>query len=248
MKIVYFLCIFFFGFLNSREIQNTHLKYESDSVSDFILYEGFVVKYNYAKKVPKFTIHELSPEQIDESGIKARRKSSFMVENNKVFNRSANNHDYKYSGYDRGHLVPAGDFYSDQKLKDETFTYINVCPQNPRLNRGLWAHIENKIRQEIKINQVTGCVITGTIFGEKENNYLGDSVGIPSYLFKILYIPDRAMYAFMCNNLSNSYVDLNYYSVSVDNLEAILNEDFFDKLNDTLEAKLESKIIYLLHE
>ena len=37
--------------------------------------------------------------------------------------------DYVKSGYDRGHMVPAGDAKSSQEAMDETFLLTNVAPQ-----------------------------------------------------------------------------------------------------------------------
>ena len=50
-------------------------------------------------------------------------------------------------GYDKGHLLSAEDMAYSRKSMLSTFTYINVVPQTPHLNRGIWKKYENKERQ-----------------------------------------------------------------------------------------------------
>ena len=53
---------------------------------------------------------------------------------------------YEGSGYDKGHLCPAGDFAYDRALEESTFRYHNAVPMTPQLNRGKWLEYEKKIR------------------------------------------------------------------------------------------------------
>ena len=46
--------------------------------------------------------------------------------------------DYYNSGFDRGHLCPAGDNKWSQKAMDECFLMTNMCPQTHALNAGIW--------------------------------------------------------------------------------------------------------------
>lgn len=224
-----------------------HTKFESDTISEFIVYRGFVVKYLAEFRIPKFTYHKLTPEQISPNGgPKAKRRSSFFVDDINLTFNSATNRDYKGSGYDRGHMVPAGDFYSDKMLKDETFVYFNISPQNPVLNRGVWAFLENSIRNKILETNKDAYIITGTIADSIYHYHIGpDSVAVPEYLYKIVFIPDlQLMYAFLFDNYIYEFLaDLNDYQLKVDIIEQITGEDFFDKLPDDIENYLESCII-----
>lgn len=87
--------------------------------------------------------------------------------------------DYKYSGYDRGHLVPAEDFAYDTLLLNETFEYINVLPQYPNLNRGQWKKYENYIRKVSKEDTLT--IIAGGARFIKDNNLY-----VPTIMYKIV--------------------------------------------------------------
>ena len=44
---------------------------------------------------------------------------------------SAQLNDYKNSGYDRGHLCPAGDMTFNEQAMSETFYLSNMSPQEP---------------------------------------------------------------------------------------------------------------------
>ena len=50
--------------------------------------------------------------------------------------------DYTRSGYDRGHMAPAGDMKWSETAMQESFYMSNVCPQNRNLNRGDWKDLE----------------------------------------------------------------------------------------------------------
>jgi len=204
-----------------------------------------VVAYDTIKKSPNFTIHRITSNQISsQSGIKAKRRSNFWVDDHNLKNKSPTNYDFKGSGYDRGHLVPAGDFYSDQLLKNETFVLTNICPQNPSLNRGIWANLEGSIRKIISDSGSTAYVITGVIHTDTLTIGIGE-VFVPNYLYKIVYFPlEQHLYAFMfINENITGFSQLSDYQVSVDDIEKITSEDFFDRLDDNIEEKLESQVI-----
>lgn len=59
--------------------------------------------------------------------------------------------DYKYSGYDRGHLAAAGNHKANQKHLDQTFVLSNISPQvGVGFNRDKWAELEKHARKLIK--------------------------------------------------------------------------------------------------
>lgn len=54
--------------------------------------------------------------------------------------------DYYNSGYDRGHMCPAGDNKWSEKAMEDCFLITNMCPQDGGLNRGMWNSIEQQCR------------------------------------------------------------------------------------------------------
>ena len=63
-----------------------------------------------------------------------------------VDTESAHWRNYKDSGYDKGHLVPAADMRFSEEAYNETFLTSNVSPQNSAFNAGIWNRLEQKIR------------------------------------------------------------------------------------------------------
>ena len=228
----------------TSSIQN-NLFYETDDTSRFIICRGFVIQYNCEKRTPNFTIHKIDKFQLGFNGNeKARRRSNFFTLSGK-YCQSAENNDYKYSGYDRGHMVPAGDFYSNQLLKNETFILYNICPQIPQFNRGFWAFLEEQIRNFIIENDLEATIITGAFYTQSDSVVIGPNlVGIPSYFYKIIYCPtNNKMYAFFIDqNTSLINPQIEDFQVRVDDIENIVGEDFFDKLENELEDSLESSV------
>lgn len=59
--------------------------------------------------------------------------------------------DYRGSGYDRGHLVPATDHKGSQAHMDSTFSLTNISPQVGKgFNRDYWARFEKYVRDLTK--------------------------------------------------------------------------------------------------
>jgi len=94
------------------------------------------------------------------------------------------------SGYDRGHVVPAGDMATPEAML-HSFSMANVVPQNSSNNRGPWSRIEEATRSlVVSVFRGRGYVVTGPI-------YWGDAarVGtmlVPQKLFKAVYVQGDA--------------------------------------------------------
>ena len=157
-----------------------------------------------------------------------------------VLSRPVYKYDYRGSGHDRGHLVPAGDMKLNHKSMSESFYMSNMSPQKPGFNRGVWLKIENQVRRWAKEHQSI-YVVTGPIL-TKNLSRLKSQVSIPELFYKIVYIdhPQRPkMYAFLIAN-EKSKQDISSFLTSVDRIEALAGIDFFTNLPSTLQSKLES--------
>jgi endonuclease G len=100
--------------------------------------------------------------------------------------------DYKRSGYDRGHMSPAGDRWDAQAMA-ESFSLANMVPQNPVNNRRLWAHIEEAVRR-VASESGEAYVVTGPMFNGSQLKTIGATgVFVPTQLFKVVYLPSRKL-------------------------------------------------------
>lgn len=231
--------------LNVLPFAHEHLRFEEDD-RNFLYYQGFVIRYSCHFRTPFYTIHRLTVDQLcSNDRVSAKRRSNFTVERSLPRSCVSTNLAYRGSGYDRGHMVPAGDFYWDKFLKDQTFVLSNICPQNPVLNRGKWAHLEESIRQKVLKTNKECYVITGVLFDSTETFRIGiDSVAVPLAFYKIIFFPElMEAYAFLFDNGSTLYWGpLEDFQVSIDAVEYLSGEDFFEKLDDVLENDIESTV------
>ena len=97
--------------------------------------------------------------------------------------------DYKGSGYDRGHNMPAYDNGCSETGLQECFYYSNMTPQTPKVNRGDWKELEDYTRDSaLALDSIK--VWCGSIGSVKK---IG-SVSVPQYCWKVLYIKKRHRY------------------------------------------------------
>ena len=160
-----------------------------------------------------------------------------------VTTQTANDDDYKGSGYDRGHLMPAADCAWNLTAMTESFYYSNITPQNPSFNRGLWLRLENQVR-EWAIQYDSLYVITAGILNNELVKIGDNQVSVPNSYYKILLYQNGNEYksiAFIMDN-ENSQLDLISFANTIDDAEEITGLDFFGILNDEIENQIESEV------
>lgn len=114
-----------------------------------------------------------------------------------VLNRSTDN-DFKYSGFERGHLVAAEDATESDKKMGDTFQLENAVPQNGNLNKGAWKCLESHVRDLARQNDMIE-VFTGPLFLAEDQDVnrityglMGNGeVYVPTHLFKVIFIHNR---------------------------------------------------------
>ena len=167
----------------------------------------------------------------------------FFIEDPLVETASADWRNYKKSGYDKGHLCPAGDRKSSYKSYKETFFTSNISPQKHDFNSGIWNRLEEKTRYwAVKYDGL--YVITGGVLTDNLKTIGKEKVSVPNYFYKILLTKDGTkMIAFLIPH-ENSNLPLYEFATSVDEVEKVTGIDFFPKLEDSSEGQLEAKNDY----
>ncbi|MDO6738046.1 DNA/RNA non-specific endonuclease [Wenyingzhuangia sp. 2_MG-2023] len=226
---------------NTTKANNNHFNYLTFAPSaknKVYQYRYFTLEYNEEHEQASWVYYLLTSDFINGT---AKRKDNFREDPN-ITTKSATLSDYKKSGYDRGHLCPAGDMKLNKTSMSETFYMSNMSPQLPGLNRGEWKRLESKVRKWA-IEEDSLLIVTGPIF---KNNlgYIGkEKVTIPGYYYKVIYdiTPPQKMTAFILPHIQklNPYFK---YQTSVDKVEDMTGIDFFSFLNDDIEASLEVNI------
>ncbi len=211
---------------------------------EIIKHKNYTLRYEEDYEVPAWVVHKLRGEYTQG---RANRSGNQFIPDRKVKDNSALTGDYSNSGYDRGHMVPAGDFKCCQDLMDETFFMSNISPQVPDFNRGIWENIESRMRgwavRDEELFIVTGPVLRkGLPTIGRYNN-----IAVPEFFYKIalFYQPKTGksprVIAFLLPNEALFGKRMNSYVVSVDEVEKTTGLDFFTKLPDEIETKLEAK-------
>ena len=206
---------------------------------DIIRHTGFSLLYSEEYEQAAWVAYVLSQEELNGT---VSRSNNFR-EDPAINTGSAALADYKGSGYDRGHLAPAGDLkWSESAMKD-SFYLSNMSPQEPGFNRGIWKNLEEWTREQASLNSgliiITGPVLTDGPYEEIGKN----SVVIPKRYFKVLLDytePEIKAIGFIMEN-KTSKKDILNFAVSIDEVENITGLDFFFMLPDGYEEKIESQ-------
>ena len=201
---------------------------------------GYTVSYNEYYKNPNWVAWELTRE---ETKGETERYDKFMPDPDLSEPRVVHK-DYTKSGYDRGHMAPAADMKWSKQAMIESFYMSNICPQTGNLNRGDWNDLEELCRDWAeKYGRI--YIACGPIFDSKSPKRIGGhKVAVPDRFFKVVLIYNRknpiAM-GFIFRNITHSQ-DIDKYMVTVDSVENVTGMDFFSKLPDDVENRIESII------
>lgn len=201
-------------------------------------YEGMKISFNPRLHVPNWVAWELTG---DETLGEEPRYNKFACDESVP--GCPDDWDYKYSGYDRGHMAPAADMKWSEKAMQESFYLTNVCPQAGELNRGSWKKLEEKCRAKACADSAI-IVICGPVLTDNIREFLGDSrVAVPQRFFKIILSPfaekNRAIGFIMPNGKVPG--GMQNCAVTIDSVEAVTGHDFFSVLPEDLQNSLESQ-------
>jgi len=170
------------------------------------------------------------------------RTNDFRIDY-KVKTGSASLSDYMGSGYDRGHLAPAGDMKWSSTAMSESFFMSNMSPQHPSFNRGIWKKLEGSVRNWADDNGEIH-VVTGPILNGQFSTIGYNGVSIPNYYYKVILDyqePEIKGIGFILPN-QKSKSSLQSFSVSIDEVERRTGIDFYHALPDEIENQIESSI------
>ena len=204
-----------------------------------VQHTGFTLSYNEDHEQPNWVAYLLTADEV--FGNASSRDDNFR-EDPSVPTGSATLADYKGSGYDRGHLIPAADQKWSSQAMDDCFFLSNMSPQTHTFNAGIWSKLESAVRTMAAQNQEI-CVVTGPILTDGPYKTIGqNAVSVPNSFYKVIldyYGPDKKAIGFIL--AQDSKGDLRSFAVSVDDVEKLSGIDFFPSLPDNEENELESK-------
>lgn len=212
--------------------------YLPSSTNQVIHHSTYSLSYNETHEQAEWTAHVLRESDMTHNDFK---RPYFEVDH-KVKTGAAHWRNYKNSGYDRGHLVPAGDRTGSKKVYEETFLTSNISPQEHEFNAGIWNRLEQKTRYYAKRYDEL-YVVTGPVFNGYKDDIGTENVTVPTAFYKIIYRQDEngagKLLAFLMPHQESDQAIYDYVT-SVDVIEKETGIDFFSQLPDTIEEKLEA--------
>jgi endonuclease G len=232
----YFLTLLLVSVLSDSpwECPELHL----DGHKSLVKHTGYSLLYNENFEQAEWVAYELNEREV--AG--AFERTNKFLEDPLVPTGSAENIDYKSSGYDRGHLAPAADMGYSEKTMEESFFYSNMSPQAPSFNRGVWKRLEEQVRDWAQqYHQI--FVTTGPILRPNLPTIGPNKVAVPEYYYKVILDTSnhhQQMISFILANQGSSK-SLKSFVISTDSLEKLTKINFFPNLKDEIEKKLEAK-------
>jgi len=204
-----------------------------------IKHYAYSLSYNQPNKQANWVAYELTS---DETNSTFKRANKF-VQDPLVKSGTSDDQDYAASGYDKGHLAPAGDMCWSATSMKESFYYSNMSPQLPGFNRGVWKRAEELVRNWAR-EYKSVYIVTGPILTSGLKSIGHDRVTIPKYFYKVILEYNASGIkgiGFIIPNLS-SREPLQSFAVTIDSVEKVTGIDFFPLLPDAQEKVIESTL------
>lgn len=202
--------------------------------------EGYVACHDNNKKVADWVSYHLTESHLVKN---IDRTDDFRPDPDLPCGQRSELADYADSGYDRGHLAPAGDMTRSRRVMSESFLLSNMAPQvGVGFNRGIWKKLEEDVREWAR-EKKNLYVITGPIY-ESDCGTIGHSrVAVPTYFYKIVVSCGNEIdaIAFILPNEKNPDGRLPEFITTIDEIERLTGLDFLSGLEDCIEGRIEAK-------
>lgn len=202
-------------------------------------YTGMNLSFNPRYGVPNWVAWELTG---DEAIGEEPRSNKFYADPD--IDSCPEPYEYSYSGYDRGHMAPAGDMKWSPQAMAESFCMTNICPQAKKLNTGAWKRLETKCRTWAEVDSAI-MIICGPVLTDPVKEFIGNDrkVAVPARFFKVILspyaYPPRGIAFIMPNGTVKG--GMQTAATTIDEVERITGFDFFSALPDDIENEVESQ-------
>lgn len=204
-----------------------------------ISYPGFTVSFNRTDHIPNWVAWELTADETD--GHRSR-ESAFWTDTS--VEGCPETYDYNFSGYDRGHMAPAGDMKWSAEAMHASFSLANICPQAHSLNSGAWKRLEEKCRAWAR-RDTTLVIVCGPVPDDTASERIGSDgdrlIKVPRRFFKVILAPKAIPMRGIGFIMPNSQVKggMQAAAVTIDSVESLTGHDFFPALPDNVETLVE---------
>jgi endonuclease G len=168
-----------------------------------LCFDDFAIYYSPKDKKPIYTVERLNGRELEAP--RPKRSNQFYEEARLPTHERSLLADYRGSGFDRGHNVPAGDMTRERGMA-QSFSLANMMPQARQNNQGIWAkRVEEATRMYAKRAAGDLYVYTGST---GSLGSIGKSkVTVPAHLFKLVYDPHKQIaWAYWVENQDSATV------------------------------------------
>ena len=172
------------------------------------------------------------------------RKRPYYIQDPSVRTGSADWRNFRGSGYDRGHLCPAGDRRFSEAAYNQTFYTSNISPQDSEFNAGIWNELEQQVRRWAR-RYGRVYVITGGVLREGLKTIGSEGVAVPREFYKVVIRQeggDIRVLGFLMSNRPSEREPRDYV-VSLDELESVTGLDFFPGYPEQEQESLEREVL-----
>jgi len=213
----------------------------TSTTNQIIHHQNYSLSYSESHEQAEWVAYELKASHLSSTN----HKRPYFEIDKTVKTGAAHWRNYKKSGYDKGHLCPAGDRRFTKEAHDETFFTSNISPQEHQFNAGVWNRLEQKVRYWAKKNDGI-FVVTGGILEDDLKTIGEEDVAVPNQFYKVILDNTKGKTKVLAFLMDHKDSDLPLYKfvVSVDEVEALTGIDFFSELVDSIEDKLEASSDY----
>ena len=230
----------------------TGVSNSTENISDFdflptsttgqvVHHQFYSLSYNEKYEQAEWVAYELTQKQLSSISI----KRPYFEKDPMVKTQSAHYKNFKNSGYNKGHLCPAGDRKFSVEAFNETFFTSNISPQTYEFNGGVWNRLEEKVRYWTQKYQKL-YIVTGGILTPHLKTIGSEKVAVPQYFYKIILdynAPEIKAIAFLMTH-EKSEKGLYQFVTSIDEIETLTGIDFFPEMPDKLENEIEQSSSY----
>lgn len=213
MKLLLFITLFFPTFETSSAdfdqcrgffFNKQPPKVDAKSKTRALCFSEFAVLHSGESKTPVYVAQRLNREIVN---AKVKRTNKFFADARLPRSERAELDDYKDSGYDRGHMAPAGDMATDEGMA-QCFSLANMVPQDPKNNQRTWNKIEEATRKYIQRASGDVYVITGPVFDKTPKTIGNSKVWVPGHLFKLIHDPSaKKTFAYWVENSPDAKIE-----------------------------------------
>lgn len=211
--------------------------------SQLLINDAYASSFNRETLLPNWVAWRLTAEHT--VGTVKRSGYQFVPDDRVPEGCQVTTFDYMRSGYDRGHMCPAGDNKWSEEAMEQCFLLTNICPQDHGLNVGDWNEMENQCRRWAKrYGEI--YVVCGPILYRGKHKRIGHEhkVTVPEAFFKVVLCMKGKPWGvgFVYKNEDGDRPKGDYVN-SIRQVERLTGLNFFPSLPDKVAQKVETQTV-----